>query len=274
MTGVERALRHRIGPRYRRFRRDRDYRFLVYASARTGSSSLAQAVNDYLGIQCALEPFNKDWGGNVRDRVSDRSSLQREMARLWRRYNGFKHVWEPNGLPFQGQPDLNDYILTEATDRVILLNRKNALRRIVSWHISNQAKVFHVGGDEDRVRLLNHSFSPLDKDAIKEQLRRELGAFAAVTRRLDEVGLPYRSLWYEELFCAESPEQRLGTLENVIEFITGRRFRRRDLKSRALEILSPGTAQTVNSAETYELVPGIHEIENELGSAQTGYLFQ
>ncbi len=110
MAHLERVARGRVGERYRRLRRHRNYRFLIYASARTGSSSLGQALNNYLGIQCAMEPFNPDWPGNVRERVSDLPSLKREVRRLWRCHNGFKHVWHPNGFPFKGQPEFNDYL--------------------------------------------------------------------------------------------------------------------------------------------------------------------
>lgn len=275
MLRIERSARARAGARYRRLRRHRNYRFLIYASPRTGSTSLAQALNGYLGIQSAMEPFSADWSGNVRDQVRDLQSLKREVERLWRRYNGFKHVWEPNGFPFEGRPEFNDYLLTQATDCVILLNRRNVLRRIVSWHIADQAGVFHLWRDEDRVKLLNHRFEPLDINAIRKQLAREREASAAVERQLDEARVAYKMLWYEDLFRVESEDRKRSALGEVIAFITGRPFKPTLLKHRALRAMDPANAQTnVNSAVTYEAVPNIHEIENELGCAQTGFLFR
>ncbi len=275
MSRLERAARGKAGARYGRFRRHRDYRFLIYAALRTGSSSLGQALNGYLGIQCAMEPFNPGWGGDARGRVSDLPSLEREVQRLWRRYSGFKHVWDPNGFPFKGQPEFNDYLLTGAAARVILLNRRNVLRRIVSNHIAGQAGVFHLSKDADRVRRSNYRFGPLDISATKEQLAREREAIANVKRRLDETGVPYKMLWYEELFRADSDDQKRGTLGDIIAFITGRPFQATFLKSHALANMDPANAQTnVNSANTYEAVPNIHEIENELGCAETGFLFR
>ncbi len=150
-----------------------------------------------------MEPFSADWGGNVRARVSGLPSLKREIARLWRRYNGFKHVWEPGGFPFDGQPEFNDYILTQAADRVVVLNRRNVLRRIVSWHISDQVNVFHLWQDGDRAKLLNHDFRPLDKNAIRTQLAHERETFASVRQRLDEAGSSYKIVWYEDIFRTE-----------------------------------------------------------------------
>ncbi|MBC5801669.1 MAG: hypothetical protein GIX03_01370 [Candidatus Eremiobacteraeota bacterium] len=275
MTRLRGAARRRTEELYRRYRRHRDYRFILYASPRTCSTSLSLALNGYLGIRCAIEPFSADSGGNVRDRVCDLPSLKREVARLWCRYNGLKHIWKPNGFPFEGQPGLNDYLLTAATDRVVLLNRRNALQRIVSWQIAAQADVFHVWKDADRTRLLSHRFQPLDKNVIEKQLINEREAVAAVQGRLDELGRPYKMLWYEDLFGNGSRERMLNTLGNVIAFITGRPFQPKLLKKSVLELLDSTNPQMkVNSLQTYELVPNIREIEDQLGCDETGYLFR
>lgn len=275
MARLEGTARRHAGPAYRRFRRHRNYRFLIYAPPRTGSSSLAQALNGYLGIQCAMEPFNSDWRGNVRERVSDLPSLKREIRRLWRRYNGFKHIWHQNGFPFKGQPEFNDYLLTGAADRVVLLNRRNVLRRIVSDQIAHQAGVFHLWKDEDRVKRLAHRFQPLDINAIKEQLTSERDAIVTVERRLGDAGIPYKRLWYEDLFRADTDDPKHEALGDVIAFITGRPFQPALLSPHSLTTINPANAQTnVNSAAAYEAVPNIHEIENELGCAQTGFLFR
>lgn len=275
MTRLRRAVPRRTEDLYRRFRRHRDYHFIVYASPRTGSTSLSLALNGYLGIRCAVEPFSADSGGNVRDRVCDLPSLEREVGHLWHRYNGLKHIWKPNGFPFEGQPELNDYLLTAATDRVVLLNRRNALQRIVSWQIAAQADVFHVWKETDRTRLLSHRFQPLDKTVIEKQLVHERDAIAAVKGRLDEVGRPYMMLWYEDLFGDGSREQVLSSFRDVTAFITGRPFRPKCLKRSVLNLLDSANPQMkVNSLQTYELVPNIREIEDQLGCDETGYLFR
>jgi len=123
--------------------------------------------------------------------------------------------------------------------------------------------------------LLGHRFQPLDKSAIKAQLVCEREAVADVKRRLDDVGLPYKMLWYEEFFGAESREDTLSALGDVIAFIEGRPFQQELLKEGALNILDSADPQMkVNSLATYELVPNIHDIEDELGCEDTGYLFR
>jgi len=149
------------------------------------------------------------------------------------------------------------------------------LRRIASDHIAHQAGVFHLWKDEDRVKRLKHHFQPLDINVIREQIVREREVIATLERRLDEAGVPCKWLWYEDLFRADPDNLKRNTLGDVIAFITGRPFVPALLRPRALTIIDPANAQmNVNSGTTYEAVPNIHEIENELGCAETGFLFR
>ncbi|MBC5798672.1 MAG: hypothetical protein GIW94_01625 [Candidatus Eremiobacteraeota bacterium] len=261
------ALR-RIDEGYRSYRRDRSYHFLIYACARTGSTSLRQALDCYAGICTAPgEPFNAH---RLKGKIPDLPSLQRDVDRLWHRYNGFKHVVRSDRSVFQ-EHSIDDHLLTSAASRVVLLNRRNALQRAVSLLMGQQTGVWQLRNN--RGKVLDHRYEPLDKAAIRQELADEHAASVSVKRRLDESGLPYMTLWYEDVFGDGSVEQRLLALGEVIAFITGRPFRRSSLHRNALRILNP-TKTRVNSAETYERVPRIHEIDEEFGSAETGYLFR
>lgn len=270
-AGTMRRYRRALGRRFNA--RLKPYRFLIYAGGRSGSNSLVKILNCYAGIDCADEPFNADHHGNVRDRVTDLPSLRREIARLWRLFNGFKHVWHVSGWPFDGQPLLNDYIVTQAAATVILLHRKNLLQRIVSGDIGYQSQVWHVEDDGDRSKLLNHPFRPLDRTTIRERLGEERRAFTDVQRRLDQLRVPYKTVSYEELFSGASEEQKLSIIGELIAFITKVPFQRQRLGDRALQVMDPAHTR-LNSAQTYELVPQIHEIEEEFGCEETGYLFR
>jgi len=262
-----RALTRRFNARFR------PYRFLIYALPRSGSTSLVKVLNAYAGIECANEPFNLAVYPDVRDRVTDLPSLQHEFAWLWRRFNGFKHICEFRGWPFADQPLLEDYIVTSAPKTVILLHRRNLLRRIVSHEISGQSQIWHVNRGDERAKLLEHPFKPLDRTAIRQRLEEERRAFADVQRRLDKGRVRYRIISYEELFGDASEEQRIAVLREIIAFITRVSFNPKRLRQDALRIMDPQKSR-VNSAETYELVPSIHEIEDEFGCDETGYLFR
>ncbi len=260
--GLARRLNARLRP----------YRFLIYASARSGSTSLTKALNCYAGIECASEPFNPEFYKNLRDEVTDLPSLQREIARLWRHYNGFKHVWEYRGWPFD-QPLFNDYIVSSAAATVILLHRRNLLQRIVSDDISHQSNVWHIDRGEERAKLLDHPFEPLDRASVRQRLEVERQAFTDVQRRLEEVRVPYKVVSYEQLFGARSEGEKLSVLGEMISFITKAPFKPKKLGSEALAIMDPAEKR-LNSSKTYELIPLIHEVEDEFGCDETGYLFR
>lgn len=263
-----RALR-RIDEGYRSYRRDKGYRFLIYASARTGSTSLRQALDCYAGICTAPdEPFN---AYHLAGKATDFPSLRREVDRLWRHYNGFKHVLRSDRSTFQ-ENSIDDYLLTLAACRVVLLSRRNTLQRIVSLLMGEQTHIWQLRRN-NRGGVLDHRYEPLDKAEIRRELADERAASVSVKRRLDESGLPYMTLWYEDIFGSESVEQRVIALGEVIAFVTGRSFRRSSLHRDALRILDPVKTR-VNSADTYERVPGIQEVEKEFGSDETGYLFR
>ncbi len=190
---------------------------------------------------------------------------------LWRRHNGFKHVWDVDGWPFVGQPLFNDYILTTAASTVILLYRKNLLQRIVSDEMSHQSKLWHVKRTEDRAKLVEHAFKALDRAAIRTRLVSEHQAFTDVQKRLDEARVQYKIVSYEDLFMG-SEAQNLSTLAELIVLITKQRYRPKNLDRRALNIMDPALRR-LNSSETYRLVPKIHEIDDEFGCKETGFLF-
>ncbi len=267
MRRFRRSLIRRFNARFR------PYRFLIYALPRSGSTSLVKVLNAYAGIECANEPFNLAVYPDVRGRVTDLPSLQREFAWLWRRFNGFKHICEFRGWPFAEQPLLEDYIVTSAPKTVILLHRRNLLRRIASHEISRQSQIWHVNRGDERAKLLEHPFKPLDRAAIRQRLEEERQAFAEVQRRLDRGKVRYRIISYEDLFGDASEEQRIAVLREIIAFITRVSFNPKRLQREALRIMDPQKSR-VNSAETYELVPSIHEVEDEFGCDETGYLFR
>ncbi len=263
---------HALHEGRRSLRRPKGLHFIVYASARTGSTSLRLALDCYRGIYCANEPFNEDVPGNVRGRISDLASLKRETERLWRHYNGIKHIWQPDRSRFS-DPAMEDYLLTAAAERIVFLNRRNLLQRIVSTQMSEQNRVWQMWGEQSRGKIMAHHYEPLDKAALRTELQAEREASMRVRQRLQQSGRPYMDLWYEDLFGSQSREQKLHALGGVFAFVTGRPFQRALLRPNASKLLDADTNK-VNSPQTYRLVPAIDEIEDEFGSEETGFLFR
>src|SRR5262245_30663058 len=108
-------------------------RFLLFAMERTGSTTLGYVLNCHPSIRCVHEPFNPDCRSPAGDPApKNLALLESELKRLWGANNGIKHVWLPDGGPFRRGSNLNKRLLCRPGQRVLFLNRRNILRRLVS----------------------------------------------------------------------------------------------------------------------------------------------
>ena len=136
-------------------------RFLIFALPRSGSTSLAHALNCHPDIRCCLEPFNTTRTDiPVPARVEDRETLEERLARIREEYNGIKHVYVPAGWPFPEGSTLNGYLLRRPGHRVILLHRRNLLQQIVSNEMAIQSQVFREDRGEYHARIGEVRFRP------------------------------------------------------------------------------------------------------------------
>jgi hypothetical protein len=248
-------------------------RFLIFALARTGSTTLMNVLNQHPSIRCLKEPFNPDNDhATYLQRVSDQASLFAVLEEVWQTYNGIKHVWHPSGWPFSQNSSFNNWLLT-AGCRVIFLHRANKLQRIVSSQISQQSGVYHIDDYSAREHLLRFQFAPLDTDWIAQQLWGEQKWLMEARQCLRECSLPFLELIYEELYTASlSAQGRLHKINQLLEFLDQPPFEIQK-SERVIELLDPKVGK-LNSQEVYHRIPGIEEIEHRFGSDDTGWLFK
>jgi hypothetical protein len=79
------------------------------------------------------------------------------------------------------------------------LNRRNILQRLVSNHISKQAKVWG-SSTADKALVGTSRFGPVDAADLEYWPARERPAIAGARRMIVESGNPVLDLWYEDLF--------------------------------------------------------------------------
>ena len=84
-------------------------RILIFALARTGSTSLMNLFNVHKSIYAISEPFNIGNRDNIRglgisgicnNEISEFKELDEELNRIFFDFNLVKHVWHPSGFPF------------------------------------------------------------------------------------------------------------------------------------------------------------------------------
>lgn len=254
------------------FRRHHTEPFVVLALGRTGSTTLRRVLTCHPAVSCLHEPFNPD-RRRRRGPVTDGTALRRELQKLRTRAGGFKHVWDPDGWPFPSGSALNRELATEPGQRILFLNRRNVLRRLVSIQLSAQAKAWTVD-DADRATLRDFPFAPLDRVTLGRLLSRELDTIAGLRRAITASGNPCLDLWYEDLFDPALPvDVQAAKLDEIFAFLGIDPRLSPTERARVWALLRPAGGP-LNSDATYRRVPGIDDVEAQFGSDATGHLFR
>ncbi|HEY3757128.1 MAG TPA: hypothetical protein VGL42_13335 [Opitutaceae bacterium] len=245
-------------------------KFIIYSLGRSGSSSLTILVNELSGGACLAEPFNTGSNGEKYRALALSQGLPTALKAIHTEgFAGFKHVWDPRGWPFPDRSTLNSEVLAQNDYSVIFLYRRNILRRLLSWEIGNQTKVWQVHNSSHKKRRHKHTYTEINTAHLREELEVEKAALEAVKADLTRRTGPYLKICYEDVF---SPDQTsaLRELRRVLDFIG---LPTKDYSDRKLGSLWSAGGEG-KSEEVYRLIPGIDRLNSELGSAETGFLFE
>jgi hypothetical protein len=251
-----------------------DRRFVIASLPRSGSTTLARALNCHPGIRCLIEPFHpRRYQGTFR-RMAMEGDVTDALERIWTRWNGIKHVWESSGWPFLGRPELNDRLLSESGLKVVFLVRRNWLRRLVSNLICRQTQ-FWIGTREEFCSRLEYvRLRPLDPTAVLTQIRADQEAVNRCLASLSNARVKVLQLQYEDVFRDGSGrEERLALLNTVLGFLGFPRVADSDF-GEAWERHFDPVLNRWASPEIYRRIPGIARLDEEAGSEETGWLFK
>ena len=249
------------------------YRFVIFSLPRCGSTTLQRLLNCHEAIRCIGEPFHRQLG-KFRQRVTDTASLTSALHEIWATHNGIRHTWELSGWPFPGGSRLNDELLLDPGHKIILLTRRNILRRIVSHHISSQTQIWSYFDESDREKVRRFKFKPIDFAWVEDQLAREPAAVGRCGELLARRGAGFVELTYERLYDrAASQCERLGAFNAVLTFLGYDAIVQPGALDRVAALFDERNTK-LNSAETYHLIPNIEDVERTFGSEETGWLFR
>ena len=220
-------------------------RFLIFALERSGSSSLAAALN--LELSVVQEPFSSQTGalqnhprfielvtengllpehlpepGYVpyafnryhvlalnKDRCGDYLSL------LYGQFQGLKHVW--NTVSREANLNILEWCLDHDI-RIIFLTRENLLRSQLSRQLAQQAKVFQLGAQlQHKEQWEQAGFEPIDvQEFFKELDKTEKNAHFY---REFLKGRPHFFLTYEQLYQG-SLRRRKRVFQSLCVFLS------------------------------------------------------
>ena len=261
-------------------------KYIIFALARTGSTSLMNLMNLNESIKLFSEPFNKhnvfftinkkfeELNKNPINNLSDLKSELDILVNVYG-YNGLKHVWQPSGFPFQENVSLNQEMLG-LFDYVIFLNRKNILKRVVSGFISDQTKVWEVNEwkkGTDKKFVENYEFLPLKINVIEWFIQKEKKYRDKFRNELINKGIKYYEIFYEDLFeNYVLMEDKIKKCYDLFSFLDKpKEFNETEMVNVKKYL---GEDLRLNSINTYLKIPNIYEIEEKFGSEENGFLLK
>jgi hypothetical protein len=249
-------------------------RFIIISLPRSGSTTLARTLNVHEHIRCLVEPFHPHrYDGRFHASAIHRS-VRATLAAIWTQWNGIKHVWDTRGFPFFGRSELNDEVILHAQCKIVLIVRRNILRRIVSHHLSNQTRTW-IGPRETFVRRLQMThIAPLDPEAIRAQIRHEQAALATQLRFLSDHRLEFTSIEYEDLFSGGGgTDGQFALLNDLLSFLGFDGIRRDTFDEQWSPHLDPARHQWA-TPDVYRRIPEVDRLEDAVGNDVTGWLFR
>ena len=190
-------------------------------------------------------------------------SLQETVSEILSDYDGFKlSDWHL-------EKKYLEYLLKTADLKVILTQRRNLLKTVVSYMISHQTGIWHR---EKMTKSLEAHYAGLSLLPIDE-VRERLAILSESLTWCDSIVSERSSqstFWiaYEGFYLKSLDEQR-ERLSALWEFVGVDPLPEDE---EVLYFLRPERSK-LNSPTTYAMVPNIQEVERECGSDEFGWLF-
>lgn len=237
-------------------------KFILFAHARSGSTSLARALAEHPDVNLAIEPFHPDFSKwnpgapNYSELITNIGVMQKCADELFSQYNAIKV------LDYQLEPEIYASLLLRKDIKVIYLRRANILQSIVSGLIAEQTNVWHA--DEKR-EAETFALEPISLEVISRKLNyaRELYEIyhAIISRKPDVLRL---EITHEE-FYTNDVRQSLAHLFAVQDFLGISRFE----NEAVCQLLDPLKSK-LNAS--YDAVPNAKAINKKFGCDKSGWL--
>ena len=245
-----------------------EQRFVVFAHARSGSTSFVRALERHPRIRVLNEPFSETftkWNPGEREYhklVTDERALDEQLDFIYGDVNGIKV------LSYQLPRQLYVHMLREPSRKVIVVRRANLLQSVVSMMISEQTDVWHSWDVKGSLDDAYSRLQPLDPDDVRDRI----AVLADEIRFYDEV-LAERDpsdvlkVTYEDLYFG-STDRRRELLDDATRLLG-----LEPVTDEGAEALLDPSKTKLNSDATYARVPNARELDGALGNDENGRLF-
>ena len=248
---------------------DKSIKLVIFAHARSGSSSLYRLLQLHPSLHIAEEPFHDSYQAwnpdekNYVDHITDIASLEEQLGVLFAKYNGIKI------LQYQLPAELYTHLLRKPEVRIVFLRRRNLLQAAVSGRIAEQTKVWKIWDLAGDITQTYQQLAPLSIPSLREVIEYDDKSMTLYEQIVDRRPPgSYVKLWYEDLYMPDVAHNR-SVLQRAFDL---------------LKLSMPATPEVdylldpvltkLNPAKLYKFIPNATEIDEQLGSGKTGWLFE
>jgi hypothetical protein len=246
---------------------DSSHHLVIFAHARSGSSALYQILQSHPQLHLLAEPFNEGFASWYPDapkyleRIIDIPSLDEQLEYIFQSYNGIKV------LDYQLPEPISVHMLQRRDLKIIFLYRRNLLQSVVSGMLAEQSSIWQKWEIERPIQDYYQQLAPLSISDIRKHIgwSQEYHTFyGQIIAALPED--KRLILVYEDVYLG-TPEERAAWLGRIWQFLN-----LDPVDSSAVQqYLDPHVAK-MNSSETYQRIPNVDEINQQLGNDVTGWL--
>lgn len=235
-------------------------KFVIFAHARSGSTSLARLLGESKDVVMAIEPFHpgfNSWNPGEKDYsklIVDKQTMNQAIDDLFSRYTAIKV------LNYQLDEELYFELLRRKELKIVFLTRKNLLEAAISNLIAVQTAIWHK--DEIKKHGVG-SYGRLKPISVKE-IKGIVDYTNSMNNMYRKFLLKNRKggfldLVYEELYSTNAIDN-LENISKICKFI--------DVAlptTEAINTYMQPSKSKINASNVYAKLPNLKEIEAKLG---------
>jgi len=248
-------------------------KYIIFAHARTGSTTLLRVLEQHEELKMAHEPFSQGYfiDGPSRKKIREilsNKDLYFSLVEIFKKNNGFKHIQQHINIEF------NKELLLLEKAKIIFLYRKNLLETAISSRISSLVQDWGWNPDKFKEKTRSFKFPQISIKELEQIIKKIKTQNNDYKDFMIENGVNFFELAYEDLFGPEvTYEEKIKIVNRIFDFFGKPYITNPEKVERIKHMLNPEEMKT-GSIELYKKIPNIMEIEKTLGSKENGYLFK
>lgn len=238
----------------------------ILTFSRCGSTTLSSVLSINKHIRLLGEPFHlpeEKPFSHYNAKARDLKSFDDSLAELLSDFNIIQHKFANSYLEWNLKIIGNDNL------PILLLYRKNALKREISKIISSKVKSW----DHHKDPVLDKKFEPFSIEKIKRGMDFYKYRLRFYREKIMDLKPNYMELAYEDLYSkGHTFEDKMKVIRQITDhFGFGDIYYPKYIQKTRKYL---NASRKKNSGDTYNQIPNIDDIEKKLGSPENGYLFK